>query len=204
MKIICIGRNYAKHAHELSNEVPEEPVIFIKPDTALLRNNDPFFIPDFAEDFHFETELVIKIDRLGKNIGKQFAHRYYSEIGMGIDFTARDLQAKLKEKGLPWERAKAFDHSAAISKRFISMDKFKDIQNINFSLLINGKERQRGYTGDMLFKVDEIIEYVSKFFTLKIGDLIYTGTPSGVGSVHIGDHFEVFLENEKMMDFLIK
>ncbi len=204
MKIICIGRNYAKHAKELQNEVPEEPVIFLKPDTALLRNNDPFFIPEFAEDFHYETELVVKIDRLGKNIGKQFAHRYYSEIGMGIDFTARDLQAKLKDKGLPWERAKAFDHSAAISKKFIDKNKFKDIQNINFKLLVNNEERQMGYTGDMLFKVDEIIEYVSKFFTLKIGDLIYTGTPAGVGSVKIGDHFEVFLENEKMMDFLIK
>ncbi len=204
MKIICIGRNYAKHAKELQNEVPEEPVIFLKPDTALLRNNDPFFIPEFAEDFHYETELVVKIDRLGKNIGKQFAHRYYSEIGMGIDFTARDLQAKLKDKGLPWERAKAFDHSAAISKKFIDKNKFKDIQNINFKLLVNNEERQIGYTGDMLFKVDEIIEYVSKFFTLKIGDLIYTGTPAGVGSVKIGDHFEVFLENEKMMDFLIK
>ena len=204
MKIICIGRNYAKHAKELSNEVPEEPVIFLKPDTALLRNNDPFYIPDFAEDFHYETELVVKINRLGKNIGKQFAHRYYNEIGMGIDFTARDLQAKLKEKGLPWERAKAFDHSAGISKKFIDKNKFKDIQNVNFKLLVNGEERQVGYTGDMLFKVDEIIEYVSKFFTLKIGDLIYTGTPAGVGSVKIGDHFEVFLEKEKMMDFLIK
>ncbi len=204
MKIICIGRNYAKHAKELSNEVPEEPVIFLKPDTALLRNNDPFFIPDFAEDFHYETELVVKINRLGKNIGKQFAYRYYNEIGMGIDFTARDLQAKLKEKGLPWERAKAFDHSAGISKKFIDKKKFKDIQNINFKLLVNGEERQVGYTGDMLFKVDEIIEYVSKFFTLKIGDLIYTGTPAGVGPVKIGDHFEVFLEKEKMMDFFIK
>ncbi len=204
MKIICIGRNYAMHAKELKNEVPEEPVIFLKPDTALLRNNQPFFVPEFAEDFHYETELVIKIDRLGKNIGKQFAHRYYNEVGMGIDFTARDLQQKLKDKGLPWERAKAFDSSAAISKTFISKNKFKDIQNVNFKLLINGEERQVGYTGDMLFKVDEIIEYVSKFFTLKIGDLIYTGTPAGVGSVSIGDHFEVFLENEKMMDFLIK
>ncbi len=204
MKIICIGRNYAKHANELQNEVPKEPVIFLKPDTALLRNNDPFFIPEFAEDFHFETELVVKIDRLGKNIGRQFAHRYYSEIGMGIDFTARDLQAKLKEKGLPWERAKAFDHSAAISMKFIDKNKFKDIQNVSFKLLINGQERQLGYTGDMIFKVDEIIEYVSKFFTLKIGDLIYTGTPAGVGSVNIGDHFEVFLEKEKMMDFLVK
>ncbi|MCW3788602.1 fumarylacetoacetate hydrolase family protein [Plebeiibacterium sediminum] len=204
MKIICIGRNYAKHAKELENEVPDEPVIFLKPDTALLRNNQPFFVPEFAEDFHYETELVIKIDRLGKNIGKEFAHRYYNEIGMGIDFTARDLQQKLKDKGLPWERAKAFDSSAAISKKFVPKTRFKDIQNVNFKLLVNGEERQIGYTGDMLFKVDEIIAYVSKFFTLKIGDLIYTGTPAGVGSVNIGDHFEVFLENEKMMDFLIK
>ncbi|GAF04413.1 fumarylacetoacetate hydrolase family protein [Saccharicrinis fermentans] len=204
MKIICIGRNYVNHAKELGNEVPEEPVIFLKPDTALLRNNDPFFVPDFAEEFHYETEMVVKINRLGKSIAPQFAHRYYEEIGMGIDFTARDLQSKLKSKGLPWERAKAFDHSAGISKNFISKHRFKDVQNLNFSLLINGEERQKGYTGDMLFKVDDIIAYVSKFFTLKIGDLIYTGTPAGVGKVNIGDRFEVFLENEKMMDFLIK
>ncbi len=204
MKIICIGRNYARHASELKNEIPEEPVIFLKPDTALLRNNDPFFVPDFASDFHYEAELVVKINRLGKNIGRQFAHRYYSEVGMGIDFTARDLQSKLKEKGLPWEKAKAFDHSAAISKRFIPVSSFKDIQNLNFRLIVNDELRQEGFTGDMLFKVDEIIAYVSKFFTLKIGDLIYTGTPEGVGSVKIGDRFEVLLENEKMMDFLIK
>ncbi len=204
MKIICIGRNYTKHAEELKNEIPSEPVIFLKPDTALLRNNQPFFIPDFAEDFHYETELVIKINRLGKNIGKEFAHRYYDKIGMGIDFTARDLQSSLKSKGLPWERAKAFDSSAAISKNFIASSRFKDIQNVTFKLLVNGEERQVGYTGDMIFKVDEIIAYVSKFFTLKIGDLIYTGTPVGVGSVKIGDHFEVYLEQEKMMDFLIK
>ncbi|TLX71164.1 fumarylacetoacetate hydrolase family protein [Labilibacter sediminis] len=204
MKIICIGRNYAKHAAELKNEVPDEPVIFLKPDTALLRNNQPFFVPDFADEFHYETELVIKINRLGKNILPQFAHRYYDKIGMGIDFTARDLQSKLKEKGLPWERAKAFDSSAAISKNFVAKSKVKDIQNIEFKLLVNGEERQHGYTGDMLFKVDEIIAYVSQFFTLKIGDLIYTGTPAGVGPVKIGDRFEVFLQDEKMMDFLIK
>ncbi len=204
MKIICIGRNYSRHASELKNEIPEEPVVFLKPDTALLRNNDPFFIPDFASEFHYETELVVKINRLGKNIGRQFAHRYYSEVGMGIDFTARDLQSELKEKGLPWERAKAFDHSAAISKRFIPVTSFRDIQNLKFQLIVNDEVRQVGYTGDMLFKVDEIIAYVSRFFTLKIGDLIYTGTPEGVGSVKIGDRFEVVLENEKMMDFLIK
>jgi 2-keto-4-pentenoate hydratase/2-oxohepta-3-ene-1,7-dioic acid hydratase in catechol pathway len=204
MKIICIGRNYAKHAQELNNAVPEEPVIFLKPDTALLRNNQPFFVPDFASEFHYETELVVKINRLGKNVGKQFAHRYYNEVGMGIDFTARDLQADLKSKGLPWERAKAFDSSAAISKIWMPTAAFKDIQNLDFKLLINGEERQHGYTGDMLFKVDEIIAYVSRFFTLKIGDLIYTGTPAGVGPVKIGDRFEVFLENQKMMDFLIK
>lgn len=204
MKIICIGRNYADHAKELGNEVPEEPVIFLKPETALLRNNEPFFIPDFAEEFHYETEMVVKINRVGKSIAPQFAHRYYEEIGMGIDFTARDLQNKLKAKGLPWERAKAFDRSAGISKHFIPKQRFKDVQNINFSLMVNGQERQKGYTGDMLFKVDDIIAYVSKFFTLKIGDLIYTGTPQGVGQVNIGERFEVFLENEKMMDFLIK
>ncbi len=204
MKIICIGRNYVDHAKELGNEVPEEPVIFLKPETALLRNNEPFFIPDFAEEFHYETEMVVKINRVGKSIAPQFAHRYYDEIGMGIDFTARDLQSKLKEKGLPWERAKAFERSAGISKHFISKKRFKDIQNLNFTLLVNGQERQKGFTGDMLFKVDDIIAYVSKFFTLKIGDLIYTGTPQGVGPVNIGERFEVFLENEKMMDFLIK
>ena len=204
MKIICIGRNYINHAKELGNDVPEEPVIFFKPDTALLRNNEPFFVPDFAEEFHYETEMVVKINRLGKNIAPQFAHRYYEEIGMGIDFTARDLQSKLKAKGLPWEKAKAFDRSAGISKHFISKHRFKDIQNLNFKLLVNGEERQVGYTGDMLFKVDDIIAYVSKFFTLKIGDLIYTGTPAGVGKVNIGERFEVYLENEKMMDFLIK
>ncbi len=204
MKIICIGRNYVNHAKELGNKVPEEPVIFFKPDTALLRNNEPFFIPDFAEEFHYETELVVKINRLGKNIAPQFAHRYYEEIGMGIDFTARDLQSKLKLEGLPWEKAKAFDRSAAISKVFISKHRFKDIQNINFKLLVDGNERQNGYTGNMIFNVDDIIAYVSKFFTLKIGDLIYTGTPAGVGKVNIGERFEVFLEKEKMMDFLIK
>ena len=204
MKIICIGRNYVNHARELGNEVPKEPVIFLKPDTALLRNNEPFFVPDFADEFHYEAEMVVKISRLGKNIATQFAHRYYDEIGMGIDFTARDLQSKLKEKGLPWERAKAFDRSAAISKTFVPKHRFKDIQNINFKLLVDGNERQSGYTGNMLFKVDEIIAYVSKFFTLKIGDLIYTGTPEGVGKVNIGERFEVFLEKEKMMDFLIK
>ncbi|WP_282038574.1 fumarylacetoacetate hydrolase family protein [Saccharicrinis aurantiacus] len=204
MKIICIGRNYADHAKELKNQVPSEPVIFIKPDTALLRNNDPFFVPDFAEDFHYETELVVKINRLGKHIAPEFAHRYYDEIGMGIDFTARDLQSKLKEKGLPWEKAKAFDASAGISKQFVPKSKFKDVQNINFKLLVNGELRQDGNTNDMLFKIDDIIAYVSKFFTLKIGDLIYTGTPAGVGRVNIGERFEVFLEEDKMMDFLIK
>ncbi len=204
MKIICVGRNYVDHAKELNNQVPEEPVLFLKPDTALLRNNDPFFVPDFANEFHYETELVIKINRLGKHIAPEFAHRYYEEIGMGIDFTARDLQSKLKEKGLPWERAKAFDHSAGISKHFVPKSKFKDIQNVNFKLLVNGELRQEGNTHQMLFKVDELISYISKFFTLKIGDLIYTGTPAGVGKVNIGERFEVFLENEKMMDFLIK
>ncbi|WP_075603922.1 fumarylacetoacetate hydrolase family protein [Saccharicrinis aurantiacus] len=204
MKIICIGRNYADHAKELKNQIPSEPVIFIKPDTALLRNNDPFFVPDFAEDFHYEAELVVKINRLGKHIAPEFAHRYYDEIGMGIDFTARDLQSKLKEKGLPWEKAKAFDASAGISKQFVPKSKFKDVQNINFKLLVNGELRQDGNTNDMLFKIDDIIAYVSKFFTLKIGDLIYTGTPAGVGRVTIGERFEVFLEDDKMMDFLIK
>lgn len=204
MKIICIGRNYINHVKELNNKVPEEPVIFMKPDSALLRNNDDFFIPDFANDFHYETELVVKIKKVGKGIHRKFAHRYYDYIGMGIDFTARDLQQNLKQKGLPWEISKAFDSSAAISKTFIHKDKFTDINNLNFSLLINNEIKQQGNTKDMIFSIDEIIEYVSKFFTLKIGDLIYTGTPEGVGSLKIGQRLQVFLEDIEMLNFNIR
>lgn len=195
MKIICIGRNYAEHAKELNNPLPKEPVFFLKPDTCLIQKNQPFFYPDFSEDIHYETEIVVRINKIGKHIQRKFAHTYYSEIGIGIDFTARDLQQKCKEKGLPWEIAKAFDNAAPISK-FVDISKFDNIQNINFHLDINGKTVQNGNTADMIFKVDEIIEYVSKFITLKIGDLIFTGTPAGVGPVKIGDKLEAFIEDE--------
>lgn len=198
MKIICIGRNYAEHAKELNNPLPKEPVFFMKPDTCLIQKNQPFFYPDFSEDIHYETEIVVRINKIGKHIQRKFAHTYYSEIGIGIDFTARDLQQKCKEKGLPWEIAKAFDNAAPISK-FVDISKFDNIQNINFHLDINGKTVQNGNTADMIFKVDEIIEYVSKFITLKIGDLIFTGTPAGVGPVKIGDKLEAFIEDEFML-----
>ncbi|MCU4176772.1 fumarylacetoacetate hydrolase family protein [Carboxylicivirga sp. N1Y90] len=203
MKILCIGRNYVDHIKELNNQMPGEPVIFSKPDSALLLKNKPFFIPDFAKDFHYEVEVVIKINRLGKNIAPQFAHRYFDEIGLGIDFTARDLQSKLKEKGLPWEKAKAFDGSAVLSE-FVSKDKFKDVQNIDFHLNVNDETRQNGNTSLMIYPIDEIIAHVSQFFTLKIGDLIYTGTPAGVGPITINDRMQGYLQGEKMFDFLVK
>lgn len=203
MKILCIGRNYVKHIEELNNQVPNEPVIFAKPDSALLLKNKPFFIPDFAEDFHHEVELVVKINRIGKNIAPQFAHRYYEEIALGVDFTARDLQSELKSKGLPWEKAKAFDGSAVLSK-FMSKDKFADIQNINFRMEKNNETVQQGNTGHMIFPIDRIISHVSQYFTLKIGDLIYTGTPAGVGPVAINDRLKGYIENELMFDFLVK
>tara|TARA_B100000401_G_scaffold278697_1_gene190291 strand:- start:393 stop:1007 length:615 start_codon:yes stop_codon:yes gene_type:complete len=204
MKIICIGRNFADHAEELGNDKPSAPVIFLKPDTALLRNNDPFFIPDFSKEIHHEIELVIKITRLGKNIQPKFAHKYYDEIGLGIDFTARDVQFELREKGLPWEKAKAFDSSAAVSKKFISKSELGDLTNLSFYLEKNGEKVQIGNTNQMLFTIEEIICYVSKYFTLKIGDLIYTGTPSGVGKVEINDELSGYLEDRKLFDFKIK
>ncbi len=203
MKILCIGRNYEEHARELKNPLPAEPVIFSKPDTALLRNNNPFFIPSFADEFHYEVEIVIKINRLGKNIDTRFAHRYYDEIGIGIDFTARDLQEELRKKGLPWEKCKAFDNSAAISE-FVSKEKFENIQNIDFHLDVNGETRQKGNTADMIYSVDQIIAHVSQYFTLKIGDLIYTGTPAGVGAVKVNDRLQAFIGDETMMDFYVK
>ena len=203
MKILCIGRNYEEHARELKNPLPPEPVVFSKPDSAILRANNPFFIPDFANEFHHEVEIVVRINRLGKNIAPQFANRYYEEIGIGIDFTARDLQDELRSKGLPWEKCKAFDGSAAISE-FVSKSRYKDVQNINFRLDINGQTRQKGNTFDMIFTIDQIIAHVSEYFTLKIGDLIYTGTPAGVGTVAIGDRLQAYIEEEVMMDFLIK
>jgi len=203
MKILCIGRNYEEHARELKNPLPVEPVVFSKPDSALLRNNDPFYMPDFAKVFHHEVELVVKICRLGKNIEEKFAHRYYDEIGLGVDFTARDLQDELRGKGLPWEKCKAFDGSAVLSN-FTPKMRFADIQNINFKLLVNGEERQVGNSKDMINSVDQIIAYVSKYFTLKIGDLIYTGTPAGVGAVNIGDRLQGYIENVSFFDFMVK
>ncbi len=203
MKIIAIGRNYIDHAKELNNPVPEKPIFFMKPETSIIRNNKPFFYPDFSENIHYETEIVIKINRLGKHITEKFANQYYNEVGIGIDFTARDLQKDAKEKGLPWEIAKAFDGSAPISE-FVLVKKFENINNLNFSLKIKNELVQQGNTRDMIFSFDKIIAYVSQFVTLKIGDLIFTGTPAGVGKVHINDHLEAFIEDKKMMDFLIK
>lgn len=203
MKIICIGRNYAKHAKELNNPVPAEPVFFMKPESALILNGKPFFYPDFSENIHYETELVLRINRLGKHIEERFAHRYYNEIGIGIDFTARDIQDACKEKGLPWEKAKAFDGSAPLGE-FIPKSTFKSVDDINFSLNINGVEKQRGNTQDLLFCFDKIIAHVSKYLTLKIGDLIYTGTPEGVGPVKVNDKLEAFIEGERMLTFQVK
>lgn len=204
MKIIAVGWNYLNHNKEMNNTlIPAEPAIFMKPDSALLKDGKPFFIPDFSKQVEYETELVIKISRLGKNIAPKFAHRYFSEITVGIDFTARDLQKLQKEKGGPWEISKAFDSSAVVGE-FISMDDTMRIQNIDFSLNINGNEVQRGNSGDMIFPVDKIIAYVSQFFTLKIGDLIFTGTPVGVGPVAINDHLQGFVGDRKLLDFYVK
>jgi acylpyruvate hydrolase len=203
MKIICIGRNYAEHAKEMNAAVPTEPVFFLKPDTSLLKDNQPFYYPDFSKEIHHEIELVLKITKNGKNIDEAFAHKYYDEIGIGIDFTARDIQATCKEKGLPWEKAKAFDNAAPLGQ-FIDKKKITDLRNIHFQLLINGKTVQKGNTKDLLFSFDTIIASVSRFITLKTGDLIYTGTPEGVGPVKIGDRLEGYLAKEKLLDFEIK
>ena len=203
MKIICIGRNYASHAKELNNPIPKEPVIFMKPDSSLIRNNQPFFIPEFSEDVHHEVELVVKINKLGKHVDKKFAHKYYNEIGIGIDFTARDLQSKMKENGLPWEKAKGFDGSAPLGK-FLPKSTFDNVEDINFHLDINGKRVQTGNTSDMLFSIHAIIEHVSKYFTLKIGDLIYTGTPEGVGPVKAGDKLNCFIEEKELLAFNVR
>ena len=203
MKILCIGRNYADHISELNNERPSEPVIFLKPDTAILKDNEPFYHPDFSNDIHHEIEIVLKINKVGKNIEAKFAHKYYDEIGLGVDFTARDLQTKLKEKGLPWEKAKAFNGSAPISG-FIPKTEFENLANVNFHLDVNGKTVQQGNTEMMLWNFDEIIAEISKYFTLKTGDLIFTGTPSGVGKVVVGDTLTAFIEERKMLTFEIK
>lgn len=203
MKIICIGRNYAAHIEELKNEKPGKPVVFLKPDTALLKGGAPFFYPDFSENIHHEVELVLKINKEGKYIQPQFAYRYFEEIGLGIDFTARDLQDQCKAKGLPWEIAKAFNGSAPIGD-FKPADEFSDLKDIDFHLEINGELKQKGNTSLMLFDFATIISYVSQFFTLKKGDLIYTGTPAGVGPVKVGDHLTGYIGNEKMLDFEVK
>jgi len=203
MKIICIGRNYAEHAKELNNAVPTEPVFFMKPDTALLIRNRPFYYPEFTADLHYECELVLRIGKLGRHISEKFAHTYYDAIGIGIDFTARDLQQKAKEKGLPWEKAKSFDFSAPVS-RFIPILEFKDLNNIQFSLQLNEQTVQEGNSRDMIFSFDAIISYVSKFVTLRTGDYIFTGTPAGVGPVKIGDKLEAFLEGEKLLIVPVK
>lgn len=203
MKFICIGRNYADHAKELKNDIPAEPVIFLKPDTAHLRNNLPFYMPSFSNDVHHELELVIRIDQHGKKIEERFAHKYYSQVTLGIDFTARDKQSELKSKGLPWELAKAFDYSAAVGA-LVDKTKFTNLQNLHFHLLKNGEKVQSGHSADMLFGINKIISFASQYFTLKKGDFIFTGTPAGVGPVSIGDRLEGYLEGEKLFDFVIK
>lgn len=203
MKIICIGRNYAEHAKEMNQPVPSEPVIFMKPETAVLKDNAPFFYPEFTKDLHHEVELVLKISKMGRHIAPEFAGRYYDEIGIGIDFTARDLQAKFKEKGLPWEKAKAFDGSAPLGK-FLPKTQFAAMNAIGFHLNVNGKTVQKGNTKDLLFSFDQLIAHVSQFFTLKTGDLIFTGTPEGVGPVKTGDRLEAFIGESKLLDFEIK
>ena len=204
MRIFAIGRNYVEHIQELNNERPDEPVIFSKPDSAILRNNDPFYYPSFSNDIHHEVELVLRISKDGKNIEEKFASRYFDAIGVGIDFTARDLQQKAKDKGLPWDIAKGFNGSAPISNSFLTLDRFPDLKNINFKLEVNGKLKQQGNTSLMLFPFEYIIAYLSKFFTLKTGDLIFTGTPKGVGPVAAGDTLSAYIENEKLLEFQVK
>lgn len=203
MKILAIGRNYVDHIKELNNEVPDDPVIFTKPDTALLKNNDPFYYPDYSNDIHHEIEVIIRICKQGKSIQPKFAHKYYDAVGLGIDFTARDLQSKAKEKGLPWAIAKGFNGSAPISE-FIPKEEFSNLQDLNFELQVNGETKQKGNTSLMMYKIDELIAHISKYITLSTGDIIFTGTPKGVGPVKKGDRLTGFLEGKKMLDFEIK
>ena len=203
MKIICIGRNYKNHVNELNNIVPTEPVIFLKPDTSIILKKQPFFIPDFSNDIHYEVEVIVKINRVGKYISKEFAHKYYDKIGLGIDFTARDIQQNQKQFGLPWEKAKAFDGSALIGK-WVNKTSFDDINDINFSLMKNNELVQQGNTSQMLWDIDYIIAYVSSFFTLKIGDLIFTGTPAGVGAVKENDKLKGFINGDEFFDLKIR
>ena len=203
MKIICVGRNYAEHIRELNNEQPDDPVIFMKPETAIPLKNEPFFYPDFSTDVHYEVEILVKINRVGKNIDEKFAHKYYDEIGVGVDFTARDVQSKLKAKGLPWELAKGFNGSAPISG-FVPKTDFADLQNLNFRLDVNGETRQQGNTSLMLFKIDYLISFVSQYFLLQQGDILFTGTPKGVGPVQIGDRLTAYIEDKPMLTFDVK
>ncbi len=203
MKIICVGRNYTEHIEELNNNTPAEPVLFLKPETSILIKKQPFFIPEFSKNVHHEIEILVKINKVGKHIDKKFAHKYYDEIGLGIDFTARDLQKKLKENQLPWEKAKAFDGAAVIGE-FLPKNSFLDVNNINFSLEKNRKEVQKGNTSNMLWKIDALIENISKYFTLKIGDVIFTGTPSGVAQIKSNDSLSGFIEDMKLFSIKVK
>lgn len=203
MKIICIGLNYKSHIQELKCETPEQPLFFLKPETSMILRNRPFFLPDFSNDIHYEVELLVKINKVGKFIQKRFAHTYYDEIGLGIDFTARDIQQDAMAKGLPWELSKAFDGSAIIGN-FLPKSQFPNLQNINFHLQKNEQIVQKGNSADMLFEIDDIIAYVSQFITLKIGDIIFTGTPVGVGRIEINDRLQGFIEEQKMFDFRVK
>lgn len=203
MKIIAIGRNYAAHAAELNNAVPTKPIIFLKPDTAVLKDNKPFYIPEFSNDVHYELEVVLKICKEGKHIAEKFASNYYDEIGLGVDFTARDIQAEHKAKGLPWELAKAFDNSAVISN-FLPKSDYKDMYDLKFELKKNGESKQNGHTANLLFSFENIIAFVSQYITLKKGDLIFTGTPEGVGQVNQGDKLEAWLEGKQLLNFDIK
>lgn len=203
MKILCIGRNYAKHAAELNNPIPDDPVIFFKPDTALIRENQDFYYPEFSQEIHYECEMVLRIAKEGKYINKRFVRKYIDGVGLGIDFTARDLQTKAKQKGLPWALAKGFNGAAPVS-RFLAVDDFPNLQDVNFSCFINGELRQEGHTANMLWPVAELIEYVSQFITVKKGDLLFTGTPAGVGEVKQGDHIEAELGGEKLLDFYVR
>ena len=203
MKIICVGRNYTAHIKELDNERPIDPILFLKPETSILLKKQPFFIHEFSNDVQHEIEILVKIKKIGKHINKRFAHKYYDEIGLGIDFTARDLQSQLKEKGLPWEKAKGFDGSAVIGK-FLSKTKFKDINNIDFRLEKNNEVVQQSNTAFMMWKIDELIEYISKYFTLKIGDVIFTGTPSGVATINVDDTLTGYIENIELFSIKIK
>lgn len=203
MKIFAIGQNYIEHNKELNSANPTEPVVFMKPDTAALKNNKPFYLPDFSDEIHYETELIVKINKIGKNVAPKFANRYYDEIGLGVDFTARDIQRRLKKEGKPWEICKAFDNSAVIGG-FLSKNEFENVQNIDFHLDLDGVTVQHGNSKDMIFEIDTLIAWVSKYFTLKIGDILFTGTPVGVGKVSIGNRLEGYIFDKKMFDFQVK